>query len=845
MSTRRLAAIMFTDIAGYTAMMQEDEARAIQIRQRHREVFEQQHEAHRGQIIQYYGDGTLSVFDSAIDAAACAVAMQKEFQEEPQVPLRIGIHSGDILISETEVIGDGVNLASRVESMAEIGSVFVSENVFDNLKNQPEFSGESMGVFTFKNVSKPIEVFALSGDDLVVPDPKKLKGKFIKRESGQPNLWQRLPIWAQYGVGLLAFVALAPFVYAPITSLFEASANENGSALSAQSLRKGAIPFEEKKRVVIADFENVSGDSTLDWVELMGPMTISMDLDQDPSVFNLYQPYRPQASFKDYLDFARQQRCQYVLDGKIDTSDNQYHLTLDLNPVDASLEPQSLTFEAPTFGALADRASLGLKDALGVPEQRQKQVTDLRVSQFLTDSEEALAAMGKALFTMRSNPQEAFIMMQKPVAIDSTFAWAAYYLANFMQAYQMSESRVKSMIGQSMRHRNRMPDIFEARIRQLNYRVSGQLEKALELTKLFAELEPQNPQYLTALIEESYVQGQYETTLEAIDQYEAQNGNLDSWAVFKARSYMFLGKPKEGLKVMDAYLSENPENEMGILQKGELELAAEKWEDAIRTFSQGSLLHPDNEMFDMLIRHAELEGNPREIEGIPLEEFEGQYRAYVKMRFQAPVEVEKGRLTMKLPGQPAFCLYHLGDSLEFISPPGYRITFRTDSTHSGIDGYIFSNLKYGQSQAYFRLPESLEQLAQAFMKGELDRVAELLPSAKEDKPGFAFLEPIESAIQWREDHPEADTAFLDQFVGIYDYNGTNLFADRKDNYLYISQSGYSWAEDPIRLIHYGENQYLMQDGMGRAITFKKEEGTWTLKAHWTNGEEGYVYRKVK
>ena len=66
MSTRRLTAIMFTDIAGYTAMMQEDEARAIQIRQRHREVFEQQHEAHRGQIIQYYGDGTLSVFDSAI-----------------------------------------------------------------------------------------------------------------------------------------------------------------------------------------------------------------------------------------------------------------------------------------------------------------------------------------------------------------------------------------------------------------------------------------------------------------------------------------------------------------------------------------------------------------------------------------------------------------------------------------------------------------------------------------------------------------------------------------------------------------------------------------------------------
>ena len=126
MSQRRLAAIMFTDIAGYTAMMQQNEARAIELRQRHREVFERQHAAHRGQIIQYYGDGTLSVFDSAVDAAACAVAMQREFALPPEVPLRIGIHSGDILISETEVIGDGVNLASRVESMAEVGSVLVT-----------------------------------------------------------------------------------------------------------------------------------------------------------------------------------------------------------------------------------------------------------------------------------------------------------------------------------------------------------------------------------------------------------------------------------------------------------------------------------------------------------------------------------------------------------------------------------------------------------------------------------------------------------------------------------------------------------------------------------------------
>ncbi|MEL6653116.1 MAG: adenylate/guanylate cyclase domain-containing protein, partial [Bacteroidota bacterium] len=94
MSTRRLAAIMFTDIVGYTAMMQENEAHAVSVRQRHREVFERLHEQYQGTILQYYGDGTLSIFDSAVAATQCAIDMQLAFQEEPPVPLRIGIHTG-------------------------------------------------------------------------------------------------------------------------------------------------------------------------------------------------------------------------------------------------------------------------------------------------------------------------------------------------------------------------------------------------------------------------------------------------------------------------------------------------------------------------------------------------------------------------------------------------------------------------------------------------------------------------------------------------------------------------------------------------------------------------------
>ncbi|MCB0806881.1 MAG: hypothetical protein KDC05_13875, partial [Bacteroidales bacterium] len=93
-NTRRLAAIMFADIVGYTALMQDNEKKAAQIRTRHREVFETQHKHFKGEIIQYYGDGALSVFNSAIEAVKCAIVIQQSFGDDPKVPLRVGLHMG-------------------------------------------------------------------------------------------------------------------------------------------------------------------------------------------------------------------------------------------------------------------------------------------------------------------------------------------------------------------------------------------------------------------------------------------------------------------------------------------------------------------------------------------------------------------------------------------------------------------------------------------------------------------------------------------------------------------------------------------------------------------------------
>ncbi|MEZ4933974.1 MAG: adenylate/guanylate cyclase domain-containing protein [Saprospiraceae bacterium] len=174
---RRLAAIMFTDIVGYTAMMQADEAAANTIRVRHRAVFEKNHQQFNGEILQYFGDGTLSVFQSAVEAVECAIAIQQALQSGEAVPLRIGLHLGDIVFDGTEIYGDGVNLASRIESLGVAGGILLSGKLNDELKNHPNISTQSLGYFALKNIAEPVEVFSVSNAGIKIPARHELKGK--------------------------------------------------------------------------------------------------------------------------------------------------------------------------------------------------------------------------------------------------------------------------------------------------------------------------------------------------------------------------------------------------------------------------------------------------------------------------------------------------------------------------------------------------------------------------------------------------------------------------------------------------------------------------------------------
>jgi TolB-like protein/class 3 adenylate cyclase/Tfp pilus assembly protein PilF len=174
---RMLAAIMFTDMVGYTALMQENERQAKILRDKHRAVLERLILKHRGQILQYYGDGTLSIFGSAIEAAVCGSKIQQELQAEPKVPLRIGIHAGDVVYDDEGVYGDGVNIASRIENLALPGSVLVSDKINDELKNQKEIASTFLGRYELKNVKYPIKLYAINAEGIIVPTSEQLEGK--------------------------------------------------------------------------------------------------------------------------------------------------------------------------------------------------------------------------------------------------------------------------------------------------------------------------------------------------------------------------------------------------------------------------------------------------------------------------------------------------------------------------------------------------------------------------------------------------------------------------------------------------------------------------------------------
>ena len=175
--SRQLAAIMFADIVGYTGLMEKDESLAMGFRERLKNKLEKVVAEHGGRLLEFHGDGALCSFTSTLESVKAATELQLDMQAAPMIPLRIGIHTGDVLVDDNNIYGDGVNIASRMESFAVPGSIFISSKAYDDVKNQKEISAVSMGRYILKNVKEQMEIYAISNPGLVIPEAETLEGK--------------------------------------------------------------------------------------------------------------------------------------------------------------------------------------------------------------------------------------------------------------------------------------------------------------------------------------------------------------------------------------------------------------------------------------------------------------------------------------------------------------------------------------------------------------------------------------------------------------------------------------------------------------------------------------------
>jgi len=179
--SRQLAAIMFTDIVGYTALMGKDEQRAFDLLNKNRQIQKPIIEEFNGIWIKELGDGVMASFKTVSDAVNAAIKIQQACNAAKEFQLRIGIHQGEVVIEENDVFGDAVNIASRIQSIASPGSIFVSEVVHHNVSNKSDIHSEFVKTENLKNVREPVKIYRIKFDGSPPAPHRPLKS--IKRKN--------------------------------------------------------------------------------------------------------------------------------------------------------------------------------------------------------------------------------------------------------------------------------------------------------------------------------------------------------------------------------------------------------------------------------------------------------------------------------------------------------------------------------------------------------------------------------------------------------------------------------------------------------------------------------------
>jgi adenylate cyclase len=308
-STRQLAAILFTDIVGYSAIMQKNEQKAVDLVKHHRTVLENTVAVHEGEVIDYYGDGSLCIFTSITQAMKCALSIQQQLQQEPAVPLRIGIHIGEVLYEDGKIMGDAVNISSRIQSLGHAGSILFTKEIFDKIRNHAEFKSAYIGKFLLKNISEPMDVFALANDGLTVPDKDKIEGR-IADIAGKSLTKQRKWLIA---AGVILIVLLA--------AVFQSGLFKNRNVFNGN-----------EKSIAVLPFDNISNDTLQQYFSdgITEDIITQLSKIADLKVISRTSAMQYQGIKKNIKQIAEELGVRAILEGSVRKEGDKVRITAQL-----------------------------------------------------------------------------------------------------------------------------------------------------------------------------------------------------------------------------------------------------------------------------------------------------------------------------------------------------------------------------------------------------------------------------------------------------------------------------------------------------------------------------------